>query len=173
MIDRYSRKEIASIWELENKFRIWLEIEIAVCEVQAQDGIVPQSDLKTIKEKAAFKVDRILEIENQVHHDVIAFLTAVGEHVGPSSRFIHYGLTSSDIVDTALSIQLRQSGEIILGGLDRLIEALKILALKYKDTPCMGRSHGVHAEPLCADLADLVERGMERFLCPCNPFRVL
>ncbi|HPC42757.1 MAG TPA: adenylosuccinate lyase [Spirochaetota bacterium] len=147
MIDRYSRKEISRIWDLENKFRIWLDIELAVCEVQAQDGIVPQADLNTIKEKASFNVDRILEIENQVHHDVIAFLTAVGENVGPSSRFIHYGLTSSDIVDTALSIQLRQSGEIIIAGLDRLIDILKVLALKYRDTPCMGRSHGVHAEP--------------------------
>ncbi len=147
MIDRYSRKEISGIWELENKFRIWLDIEIAVCEVQAEDGVIPPGDLKTIKEKASFEVERILEIEDQVHHDVIAFLTAVGEHVGPSSRYIHYGLTSSDIVDTALSIQLRQSGEIILLGLDQLILALKDKALKYKLTPCMGRSHGVHAEP--------------------------
>lgn len=147
MIDRYSRKEISSIWDLENKFRIWLDIEIAVCEVQASDGIVPQEDLKKIKESASFDVDRILEIENQVHHDVIAFLTAVGEKVGPSSRFIHYGLTSSDIVDTALSIQLKQSGGILLSGIDRLIGIMKELALTYKDTPCMGRSHGVHAEP--------------------------
>ena len=147
MIDRYSRKEIARIWELDNKFRIWLDIEIAVCEVQAEDGLIPASDLKIIKDKASFDVDRILEIENQVHHDVIAFLTAVGERVGPSSRYIHYGLTSSDIVDTALSIQLKQSGGIILDGIDKLIEVLKNLSLRYKDTPCMGRSHGVHAEP--------------------------
>jgi adenylosuccinate lyase len=147
MIDRYSRKEIAGIWELGNKFRIWLDIEIAVCEVQAEAGLIPASDLKIIKEKASFDVDRILEIENQVHHDVIAFLTAVGERVGPSSRYIHFGLTSSDIVDTALSIQLMQSGWIILEGIDRLIGVLKNLSLKYKDTPCMGRSHGVHAEP--------------------------
>ena len=147
MIDRYSRKEIARIWELENKFRIWLDIEIAVCEAQAEDGLIPAPDLKTIKEKASFKVDRILEIENQVHHDVIAFLTAVGERVGPASRYIHYGLTSSDIVDTALSIQLKQSGEIIIKGIDDLIGVLKKLSLTYKETPCMGRSHGVHAEP--------------------------
>ncbi|MBN2160003.1 MAG: adenylosuccinate lyase [Spirochaetes bacterium] len=147
MIDRYSRKEIAGIWELENKFRIWLDIEIAVCEVQAAEGCIPAPDLKNIKEKASFSVDRILEIENRVHHDVIAFLTDVGEQVGPSSRYIHYGLTSSDIVDTALSIQLKQSGGIICEGLQKLIAALKILALKYRVTPCMGRSHGVHAEP--------------------------
>jgi len=147
MIERYSRKEIAGIWELENKFRIWLDIELAVCDVQAEDGLIPAGDLKNIKEKASFDVGRILEIENEVHHDVIAFLTAVGERVGPSSRYIHYGLTSSDIVDTALSIQLRQAGEIIIKGLDRLIDALKDKALKYRETPCMGRSHGVHAEP--------------------------
>ena len=147
MIERYSRKEIARIWELENKFRIWLDVEIAVCEVQAEDGIIPGADLKIIKEKAGFEVARILEIEDQVHHDVIAFLTAVGEKVGPSSRYIHFGLTSSDVVDTALSLQLKQSAEIIGRGLDRLIAALKKQALAHRDTPCMGRSHGVHAEP--------------------------
>ncbi|MBP7586234.1 MAG: adenylosuccinate lyase [Spirochaetes bacterium] len=147
MIDRYSRPEIAGIWELENKFRIWLDIEIAACEAQAEAGLIPAADLAAIKEKAGFDVDRILEIENQVHHDVIAFLTAVGERVGPASRYIHYGLTSSDIGDTALSIQMRQSGEVLLKGLDRLVAALKAKALAYRDTPCMGRSHGVHAEP--------------------------
>lgn len=147
MIDRYSRKEISKIWELENKFRIWLDIEIAVCEVQAQEGLIPAEDLKNIKEKSGFTVDRILEIENQVHHDVIAFLTSVGENVGPSSRYIHFGLTSSDIVDTALSIQLVQSGRILIAGIDELIGVLKTQALRYRNTPCMGRSHGVHAEP--------------------------
>jgi adenylosuccinate lyase len=147
MIDRYSRSEIAGIWTLENKFRIWLDIEIAACEANARLGLIPENDLVTIREKADFNVDRILEIENQVHHDVIAFLTCVGEHVGPSSRFIHYGLTSSDIVDTALSIQMKQSGEIILKGIETLIEKLRGLALKHRKTPCMGRSHGVHAEP--------------------------
>lgn len=147
MIDRYSRSEIAGIWTLENKFRIWLDIEIAACEANARLGLIPEDDLATIREKAVFNVDRILEIENQVHHDVIAFLTCVGEHVGPSSRFIHYGLTSSDIVDTALSIQMKQSGEIILKGIETLIEKLRGLALKHRKTPCMGRSHGVHAEP--------------------------
>lgn len=147
MIDRYSRREIASIWELERKFRIWLDIELAVCEVQAEQGLIPPDDLAQIKERASFTVERILEIESQVHHDVIAFLTAVSENVGQASRYIHYGLTSSDIVDTALSIQLREAGAIILSGIDRLIEVLKNLALRYRHTPCMGRSHGVHAEP--------------------------
>ncbi len=147
MIERYSRKEISRIWDPENKFRIWLDIEIAACEAHAESGIIPAEDLKIIKEKAAFSVERIDEIESRVHHDVIAFLTAVAENVGPSSRYIHYGLTSSDIGDTALSIQLRQSGEILIRDIDAVIDALKGLALKYRNTPCMGRSHGVHAEP--------------------------
>jgi len=147
MIPRYSRKEMSDIWELESKFRIWLDIEIAVCEVYAERGIIPAEDLKIIKEKAGFSVDRILEIENEVHHDVIAFTTAVAEKVGPSSRFIHYGLTSSDVVDTALSIQMKKAGEILIGDLDQVIEVLKDNALKYKNIHCMGRSHGVHAEP--------------------------
>ncbi len=147
MIERYSRKEIADIWTLENKFRIWLDIEIAACEAHAALGIIPAEDLAAIKEKAAFDVKRIEEIESQVHHDVIAFLTSVAEYVGPSSRYVHYGLTSSDIVDTALSLQMKQAGDIIVKGLDTLIAILKKQALKYKDTPCMGRSHGVHAEP--------------------------
>ncbi len=147
MIERYSREEISQIWELENKFRIWLEIEIAVCESYAKRGIIPEEDLAVIKEKADFDLKRILEIENEVHHDVIAFLTAVGEKVGPESRHIHYGLTSSDIGDTALSMQLKQAGNIILRGIDKVIETLRANALKYRDVPCMGRSHGVHAEP--------------------------
>jgi adenylosuccinate lyase len=147
MIERYSRKEIAGIWTLENKFRIWLDIELAACEAQAELGFIPAEDLDIIKKKASFNLKRIEEIENEVHHDVIAFLTSVAEFVGPASRYIHYGLTSSDIVDTALSIQCRQSGEIILNDIDKLLAALKELAIKHKNTPCMGRSHGVHAEP--------------------------
>jgi len=147
MIERYSRKEMSNIWELNNKFRIWLDIEIAVCEVYAERGMIPAEDLAVIKKKAAFTVDRILEIENEVHHDVIAFLTAVAENVGPESRHIHFGLTSSDVVDTALSIQMIQAGKVLLAGLDAMIDTLKENSLKYKDTRCMGRSHGVHAEP--------------------------
>jgi len=147
MIDRYSRKEMSNIWELNNKFRIWLDIEIAVCEVYAGRGMIPEKDLAVIKEKASFTVDRVLEIENEVHHDVIAFLTAVAENVGPESRHIHFGLTSSDVVDTAFSLQLVQAGKVLLEGLDKMIETLRDNSLKYKDTRCMGRSHGVHAEP--------------------------
>lgn len=147
MIERYSRKHLSDIWSLENKFNIWLDIEIAACEAHAQLGIIPPEDVNIIKEKAQFNTARIEEIENQVHHDVIAFLTCVSEYVGPSSRYIHYGLTSSDIVDTALSIQLKQAGKIILDDIDSLLAVLKHLAITYKYTPCMGRSHGVHAEP--------------------------
>ncbi len=147
MIERYSREEISNIWTLENKFRIWLDVEIAACEAMAEKGIVPEEDLKTIKEKADFNLERILEIEAEVHHDVIAFLTCVGEYVGPSSRYIHFGLTSSDIGDTALCIQMKQSGAILLMGLANLIEKIKKQAISYKNTPCIGRSHGVHAEP--------------------------
>ncbi len=147
MIDRYSRKEMADIWSLENKFRLWLDIEIAVCESYNRRGMIPDSDLKEIKEKADFDLDRILEIENEVHHDVIAFLTAVNEKVGPAGRHIHYGLTSSDIGDTALCLQMKQAGNILLSGVDELISALRDRAIELKNVPCMGRSHGVHAEP--------------------------
>ncbi|MDY6968058.1 MAG: adenylosuccinate lyase [Spirochaetota bacterium] len=147
MIERYSREKLAKVWTLENKFKIWLDIEIAACEAQAEHGIIPPKALQVIKEKASFNISRIMEIEDQVHHDVIAFLTSVAENVGKESRYIHYGLTSSDVVDTALSIQLKQSGEILIEGIDRLLTALKNTAIKYKHTPCIGRSHGVHAEP--------------------------
>ena len=147
MIERYSRKEIKKIWDSENKFRIWLDIEIAACEARAELGHVPAEDLKVIKEKANFSLERIDQIEAEVHHDVIAFTTSVAEFVGEPSRHIHFGLTSSDIGDTALCIQMKQSGQIILADIDRLIEALKKKALEHKNLPCMGRSHGVHAEP--------------------------
>jgi adenylosuccinate lyase len=147
MIDRYSRKEIKQIWDNKNKFRIWLDIEIAACEARAELGHIPAEDLRTIKEKADFDLARIDQIEAEVHHDVIAFLTSVSEFVGEPSRHIHFGLTSSDIGDTALCMQMKQAGEIIIHDLDLLIAALAKKALEYRDLPCMGRSHGVHAEP--------------------------
>ena len=125
MIDRYSRDEIRQIWELENKFRIWLDIEIAACEANAELGIIPAEDLKIIQEKANFDLNRIHEIEAEVHHDVIAFLTSVAEHVGEPSRYIHFGLTSSDIGDTALCIQMKQAGELLIKDVDLLLEALR------------------------------------------------
>ncbi len=147
MIARYTRKEMGKIWSDENKFRKWLEVEIAVCEAWAELGKIPVDALREIKESADFDLKKIDEIEATVKHDVIAFLTAVAEKVGPVSRYIHIGLTSSDVVDTALALQIREAGELIMEDLKKLKELFKEKAFQYKDTICMGRSHGVHAEP--------------------------
>lgn len=147
MIERYTRKEMGNIWSMENKFRKWLEVEIAVCEAWAELGKIPQDALKEIKEKADFDLKRIDEIEATVKHDVIAFLTAVAEKVGPVSRYIHMGLTSSDVVDTALALQMREAANLIMEDLKKIKELFRQKAFQYKDTICMGRSHGVHAEP--------------------------
>ncbi|WP_297211140.1 MULTISPECIES: adenylosuccinate lyase [Thermodesulfovibrio] len=147
MIPRYTRKEMGSIWSEENKFRKWLLVEIAVCEAWAELGKIPEEALREIKEKADFDLKRIDEIEATVKHDVIAFLTAVAEKVGPVSRFIHMGLTSSDVVDTAQALLMKEAGELIMEDLKRIKELFKEKAFQYKDTICMGRSHGVHAEP--------------------------
>ncbi len=136
------------IWEDENKFRVWLEIEILACEAQAKLGVVPPEAVRSIREKAAFNVSRIMEIENEVKHDVIAFLTNVGEYVGPESRFIHLGMTSSDVLDTALSVQMKQSGELLPKGLNELKEVLARRAKEFKYTVMIGRTHGIHAEPV-------------------------
>jgi len=136
------------LWDLDNKYQKWLEIEIAVCEAWAEMGGIPAGAVETIKDKAGFDIGRIDEIEKTVKHDVIAFLTSVAEHVGPESRFIHKGLTSSDVVDTALSLLMMQAADIIIDDLKELMSVLKNRALAYKDTPCMGRSHGIHAEPM-------------------------
>ncbi|MDI6715282.1 MAG: adenylosuccinate lyase [Thermodesulfovibrio sp.] len=147
MIERYTRKEMGHIWSMENKFRKWLEVEIAVCEAWAELGKIPQDALEEIKTKADFDLKRIDEIEATVKHDVIAFLTAVAEKVGPSSRYIHMGLTSSDVVDTALALQMKEAGNLIMKDLIEFKELLREKAFQYKNTICMGRSHGVHAEP--------------------------
>ncbi len=147
MIERYTRKEMGHIWSMENKFRKWLEVEIAVCEAWAELGKIPQDALEEIKTKADFDLKRIDEIEAMVKHDVIAFLTAVAEKVGPSSRYIHMGLTSSDVVDTALALQIKEAGNLIMKDLIEFKELLREKAFQYKNTICMGRSHGVHAEP--------------------------
>ncbi len=147
MIERYTLPQIGKIWEDENKFRIWLDIEILACEAQSKLGHIPESAVREIREKANFEVERILEIEEEVHHDVIAFLTNVAEYVGESARFIHYGMTSSDILDTALAVQMKQAGELIRQKFDTVLQALKKKAMQYKDTVTIGRSHGVHAEP--------------------------
>lgn len=147
MIERYTRLEMGRIWTLENKYRRWLDVEIAVCEVLAEDGRIPVQDLEEIKKRAGFDVKRIDEIEQTTHHDVIAFLTSVAEHVGPASRFIHQGLTSSDVVDTANALLLTEAADLLLADMDRLLEVLKAKAFEWKDLVMIGRSHGVHAEP--------------------------
>ena len=147
MISRYSRKEISKIWEAKNKFQIWLNIEILICEALNKYGKIPNSSLKKIKKKAKFDVERIDEIEKEVKHDVIAFLTNLAENIGEDSRFIHQGVTSSDILDTCLSVQLKQSLKIILKELKILINELKKVAIKHRQTVCIGRSHGIFAEP--------------------------
>jgi adenylosuccinate lyase len=148
MIERYTRPEMGAVWTDENRYRKWLDVEIAVCEAWAELGKIPKSALREIKRKAGFSVARIDEIERVVKHDIIAFLSSVAESVGPNSRFIHLGLTSYDVVDTALSLLIRESLEKIRGELIDLRRLLKKQALKYKKTVCIGRTHGVHAEPV-------------------------
>jgi adenylosuccinate lyase len=148
MIERYTRPEMGRIWTIENRYAKWLEVEIAACEAWSELGEVPRGAVNIIREKARFDVDRIDEIERTVKHDVIAFLTSVAENVGHESRHIHKGLTSSDIVDTALSLLMKEASNVIIKGIQNLMDVLKKQALKYKNTPCIGRSHGVHAEPM-------------------------
>ena len=148
MIPRYSLPEMSSIWEPENKFKIWLKVEILACEALAKKGEIPKSALKDIQTKSQFNVDRIDEIEREVKHDVIAFLTCVAEHVGESARYMHMGMTSSDVLDTALAVQMKQSATLILKELSAFKVVLERQAKKYKLTPTIGRSHGIHAEPL-------------------------
>ncbi|MCL0107172.1 adenylosuccinate lyase [Thermodesulfovibrionales bacterium] len=136
------------LWEMGNRYQKWLDVEIAVCEAWAEQGEIPESDMRAIREKAGFDIGRIDEIEKTTRHDVIAFLTSVEESVGAESRFIHKGLTSSDVVDTALSLLMREAADIIIRGIRELMDVLKIQAFKYKNTLCMGRSHGIHAEPM-------------------------
>ncbi|MBW1974457.1 MAG: adenylosuccinate lyase [Deltaproteobacteria bacterium] len=152
MISRYTRPEMAQLWSLENKYRKWLEVELAVCEVRAERGEIPEEDWKNIHEKANFDVGRIDEIEMETKHDVIAFLTNVAEYVGPSSRFIHEGLTSSDVLDTAFALLLVEASDILLADIDRLMSVLKNQAFRWKDQVMIGRSHGVHAEPVTLGL---------------------
>ncbi|HDS17239.1 MAG TPA: adenylosuccinate lyase [Proteobacteria bacterium] len=152
MIERYSRPEMCRIWSEENKFSSWLKVELAVCEVFADNGEIPAASWQEIKAKAAFDISRINQIETEVRHDVIAFLTSVAEHVGPASRFIHLGLTSSDVLDTALALQLKEAGELLLAGLAKVMAALRKRAFEFKDCPMIGRSHGIHAEPITVGL---------------------
>lgn len=148
MIKRYSRQQMGKIWEPANRYQKWLDIELAVCEAWTDRGIIPRESMERIRSKAGFDVDRIDEIEKITRHDVIAFTTSVAEFVGEDSRFIHRGLTSYDVVDTALSLLLREAGNLIRDGIVELLNALKDRAIEHKDTSMVGRSHGIHAEPI-------------------------
>ena len=147
MIERYSREEIKKIWEDHNKYSIWLKIEIAAAEAMEKIGVIPKGISKKVKSKAKINVNRILLLEKSVKHDVIAFLTSITENIS-EAKYLHKGMTSSDVLDTCFNFQLKQSGEILLKDLDILIKSIKRKALKHKFTVCMGRSHGIHAEPI-------------------------
>lgn len=167
MIKRYSLPEMERLWAPEYRYGCWLEVELAACRAMNELGLIPDEDYAQIVEKADFNADRIDEIELVTRHDVIAFLTNVAEYVGPASRWIHYGMTSSDVLDTATSLQLKQAGELLLTELHRLSETLKLKAREYRHTICMGRSHGIHAEPTSFGLKfalwyDEAQRDIER-----------
>jgi adenylosuccinate lyase len=147
MIERYTLPEMGAVWSLQNKFQKWLEVEIAVCEVHAEDGTIPTDAVDEIRSKAAFTVERINEIEKTTDHDVIAFTTNLAENIGPASRFVHYGLTSSDVVDTANALLLKESCDILLAKVDAMLPVLRRRAFEFKETPQIGRTHGIHAEP--------------------------
>lgn len=168
MIPRYTRKIMGDIWTEENKYRTWLMVEVLACEAMAKIGRIPEAAVLNIKNKANFSVDRINEIETATKHDVIAFLTNVAEYVGPDSRYIHMGLTSSDILDTSMAYMLKEAGKIIIKDCDDLIDTIKEKAFKHKDTVMIGRSHGIHAEPITFGLKlsvwyDEMKRNKKRF----------
>jgi adenylosuccinate lyase len=169
MIDRYTLPEMGALWSEQNKFQKWLDVEIAVCEVHADNGVIPRDALEQIKARAKFSVERINEIEKTTNHDVIAFTTNLAESIGEASRFVHYGLTSSDVVDTANALLLRDASDILLPKVDQLMEALKRRAFEFKNTPQVGRTHGIHAEPTSFGLTfalwfDEMRRNRERLL---------
>ena len=147
MIPRYSRAAMTAIWSRQNRSRIWLEIEALACDAQAALGVIPESAARAVRERAAFDLERIDELERETRHDLIAFLTNLAEHVGPEARFIHQGMTSSDVLDTALAVQLAAATDLLLTDLEALLAALKRRAFEHKMTPIIGRSHGIHAEP--------------------------
>ena len=177
MISRYTRPEMGRIWNEDNRFRTWLAVEVAATEALAEAGLVPKDAAKAIRERADFRLERIQEIEAEVRHDVIAFTTAVAEIVGPHARWFHYGLTSNDVVDTAQALLIAQASAIIAEDLERLAEVLKRRAWEFKDTPQIGRTHGVHAEPITfgfklANWYSETQRNIERFKAAAEGMRV-
>ncbi len=168
MIERYTRPEMGKIWTDENRFQAWLEVEILACEAWAELGDIPKEDVARLRENASFNIDRIKEIEEETRHDVVAFTRAVSETLGEERKWVHYGLTSTDVVDTALSYVLKQANEILLGDLERFIDIIKQKAVEHKDTVMMGRTHGVHAEPTTFGLKlalwyEEMKRNLDRF----------
>lgn len=168
MIERYTREEMGSIWTEENKYRAWLEVEILACEAWSELGLIPVEDVKKLRENAAFDMNRIYEIEQETRHDVVAFTRAVSESLGEEKKWVHYGLTSTDVVDTALSYLIKQANEIIRKDMNNFIQTLKEKALEHRHTVMMGRTHGVHAEPTTFGLKlalwyEEMKRNMERF----------
>ncbi len=177
MIERYSREEMKKIWDLESKFKYYLDVEIAVCEAYAQNGDFPENDIQELKKLAKFDVKRIDEIEAEVKHDVIAFLTCVNESLGELAKYMHVGMTSSDVIDTAFALQIQDSGKIIIKDLDSVIQSLKDLAKKHKNTICIGRSHGVHAEVMTFGIKlcnwiDILERQRANFIHALDEIKV-
>ena len=177
MIDRYSREEMKNIWDLNSKFQYYLNVEIAVAEAYADLGTFPKQDVEEVKKKAKFNVERIDEIEAEVKHDVIAFLTCVNESLGDLAKYMHVGMTSSDVIDTAFALQIQDSGKIILQDLDETIQSMKDLAKKHKETVCIGRSHGVHAEIMTfgvkiCNWIDILERQRNNFVHALDEIRV-
>jgi len=177
LIPRYTRPEMGRIWSEENRFRTWLKVELAATETLAEAGIVPRAAARAIRQKADFKLDRINEIEAEVRHDVIAFTTAVAEFVGPESRWFHYGLTSNDVVDTSQSLLIKDASQIIAADLQSLSDVLKTRAWEFKDTPMIGRTHGIHAEPITfgfklANWYSEVQRDIVRFERAAENMRV-
>jgi adenylosuccinate lyase len=177
VIPRYTRPEMARLWSDENRFRTWLAVEVAATETLAEAGLVPKEAAKAIKERADFRVERIHEIEAEVRHDVIAFTTAVAEIVGPHARWFHYGLTSNDVVDTAQALLIHQASQVIAQDLQRLSEALERRAWEFKDTPMIGRTHGIHAEPITfgfkiANWYSETQRNIARFMAAAEDMRV-
>ena len=177
MIDRYSRDEIKKIWDLNSKFQYYLDVEIAVAEAYSDYGTFPKEEIAELKKKAKFDVERIDEIEAEVKHDVIAFLTCVNENLGDLAKYMHVGMTSSDVIDTAFALQIQDSGKIILQDLDETIQSLKDLANKHRETVCIGRSHGVHAEIMTfgvkvCNWIDILERQRANFIHALDEIRV-
>src|SRR6266516_3236780 len=177
MIPRYTRPQMGRIWEDQNKYQRWLDVELAVVETLADGGIIPKDAAAEIKARAAFSVDRINEIEAEVKHDVIAFTTSVADYVGPASRYFHYGLTSSDVLDTALALQVADASAVIVEDFQRLLDVLKTRAHEFKTTVIVGRTHGIHAEPTTfglklALLHDEVKRQLARFKEAAETMRV-